>query len=311
MAKSIREYYGEALKELGGKNPRVVVLDADVSTSTRSCVFGYEYPDRFFNMGISEANMVATSAGLASTGKIPFINAFAVFLTSLCYLSTRDQICYGNLDVKLVGANCGISSAFDGSSHHSLEDISLMRGLPKMNVIVPCDPASVRWAVNCAAETPGPAYIRLSRESYPDIYDSCDHLALGKGIVLREGTDATVFACGLMVHKALEAAELLAQNGVSLRVVDMYSIKPIDRELILKCARETGAIVTAEEHSVIGGLGSAVAEVLAHEGAGVPVEFIGTQDTLTATGPYDVLLKRFGLDAPAIVSAVERSMARK
>ncbi|MGI6028589.1 MAG: transketolase family protein [Candidatus Heteroscillospira sp.] len=311
MAKSIREYYGQALADLGAKNDKVVVLDADVSNSTRSCVFGAAYPERFFNMGISEANMVATAAGLASTGKIPFINAFAVFLTSLCYLSTRDQICYGDLDVKLVGANCGISSAFDGSSHHSLEDISLMRGLPKMNVIVPCDPASVSWAVNCAAETPGPAYIRLSRDVYPDVYDNCDHLALGKGMVLREGSDATVFACGIMVHKALAAAELLAKEGVSLRVVDMYSIKPIDRELILKCARETGAIITAEEHSVIGGLGSAVAEVLAYEGAGVPVEFVGTQDTLTATGPYDVLMKRFGLDEEALAAAVKRAVLRK
>ena len=311
MTKSIRDYYGEALSELGACNGKVVVLDADVASSTKSIIFGNAFPDRFFNMGISEANMVATAAGLASVGKTVFINAFAVFLTSLCYLSARDQICYSKLNVKLVGANCGLSSAFDGSSHHSLEDISLMRGLPGMNVIVPCDPESARWAVMCAAETPGPAYIRLSRDVYPKIYDNSDHLALGKGIVLREGADATILACGIMVHKALAVAEILAAEGCSVRVVDMYSIKPLDRELVLKCATETGAIVTAEEHSIYGGLGSAVAEVLAHNGAGVPVEFVGTQDTLTETGPYDVLLKKYGLDEAAVLSAVERVILRK
>lgn len=311
MAKSIRDYYGEALAELGTKNDKVVVLDADVASSTKSITFGNAFPDRFFNMGISEANMVATAAGLASVGKTVFINAFAVFLTSLCYLSARDQICYSNLNVKLVGANCGISSSFDGSSHHSLEDISLMRGLPGMNVIVPCDPESVRWAVMCAAEIQGPAYIRLSRDVYPKIYDNCDHLELGKGMILREGADATIFACGIMVHMALAAADSLAAKGISVRVVDMYSIKPLDRELVLKCARETGAVVTAEEHSIYGGLGSAVAEVLAYEGVGVPVEFIGTQDTLTETGPYDVLQKKYGLDEAAVAGAVERALARR
>ena len=311
MGRSIRDFYGEALAELGNRNEKVVVLDADVSSSTKSITFAKAHPERFFNMGISEANMVATAAGIASTGKTVFINAFSVFLTSLCYLSTRDQICYGNLDVKLVGANCGISSALDGSSHHSLEDISLMRGLAGMHVIVPCDPKSVAWAVNCAAETPGPVFIRLSRECYPDIYDDCSHLQLGKGITLREGSDATIFACGIMVHQALAAADALAKEGISARVVDMYSIKPLDKELVLKCARETGAVITAEEHSIYGGLGSAVAEVLAHEGAGVPVEFIGVQDVLTETGDYALLQEKYGVDAKAIVKAVKRAMDRK
>lgn len=311
MPKAIREVYGSALVELGNENPNVVVLDADLSGSTKSGVFAKAHPERFFNMGISELNMTATAAGLSSVGKIPFINTFAVFSTTLGLISLRGQICYGNLNVKIGGAYCGMSDAFDGASHHATEDMAVMRSLPNMTLVVPSDAASTRWATFFAAEHNGPVYLRLSRDVYPDLYGADSKFELGKGAVVRDGTDVTVIACGILVHKALEAADALAQRGISVRVVDMYSIKPIDRELILRCAKETGAVVTAEEHSVIGGLGSAVSEVLAGAGAGVPVEFVGIQDCFTESGPYNELLKKYGLDGEAVAAAIERVLKKK
>lgn len=311
MAKAIREVYGTVLAELGNDNENIVVLDADLSGSTKSAIFGKAHPDRFFNMGIAEQNMVATAAGMSTVGKIPFVNTFTVFLTSLGLISARDQICYANLNVKFGGAYCGMSDALDGASHHATEDIAVMRALPNMRVIVPSDASSTRWATRFAAETYGPFYLRLSRDVYPDLYaeDAC--FELGKGAVVREGGDLTVIACGIMVHKAIEAAQLLEKKGVSVRVVDMYSIKPIDAELIVRCARETGAIVCAEEHNVFGGLGSAVAEVLAHNACGVPTEFVGIQDVFTESAPYGELLHKYGLDAEAVCAAAEKALARK
>ena len=311
MSKAIREEYGNALKELGAENENIVVLDADLSGSTKSAIFGKEYPDRFFNMGIAESNMVATAAGLAAVGKIPFVNTFTVFLTTLGLIAARGQVCYGNLNVKFGGAYGGMSDALDGASHHALEDIAVMRALPNMRVVCPADATAARWATRWAAETYGPVYLRLSREAFPDLYGADTKFEMGRGAVVREGKDVTVIACGIMVHKALEAAELLAAKGVSVRVVDMYSIKPIDSELILRCAAETGAIVTAEEHTVFGGLGGAVSEVLARGGAGAPTEFVGTQDTFTESGKYADLLHKYGLDAEGVVKAVEKVLARK
>ena len=311
MAKAIREVYGTVLRELGAENKDIVVLDADLSGSTKSKIFGQEYPDRFFNMGIAESNMVATAAGLATTGKIPFVNTFAVFLTTLGLIAARGQVCYGNLNVKFGGAYCGMSDALDGASHHALEDIAVMRSLPNMRVIVPSDAASTRWATKLAASEYGPMYLRLSRDVYPDLYAENAPFELGRGAVVREGGDVTVIACGIMVHKALEAAEIMTQRGVSVRVVDMYSIKPIDRELIIKCAQETGAVVTAEEHNIIGGLGGAVAEVLAYAGCGAPTEFVGVRDTFTESGKYGDLLAKYGLDANGVVSGIEKVLARK
>ena len=286
MGKSIREVYGTVLAELGGANENIVVLDADLSGSTKSGIFGKAHPERHFNMGIAESDMVATAAGLATTGKIPFVNTFTVFLTTLGLISARAQVCYGNLNVKFGGAYCGMSDALDGATHHATEDIAVMRALPNMTVLVPSDAASTRWATKYAVDTYGPMYLRLSRDVYPDLYDENTKFECGKGAVVRDGTDVTVIACGILVHKALEAAEQMAARGVSVRVVDMYSIKPIDRELILRCAQETGAIVTAEEHNIYGGLGSAVAEVLAWGGAAAPTEFVGIPDTFTETGKY-------------------------
>lgn len=311
MPESIREVYGKTLAEIGDSDENVVVFDADLSGSTKTAFFRKAHPERFFNMGIAEANMVATAAGMSTCGKVPFVNTFTVFLTTLGLLSARDQICYANLNVKFGGAYCGMSDALDGTTHHATEDIAFMRALPNMKVIVPSDAASARWATKYAAATYGPMYLRLSREVYPDLYDENMEFKLGRGSIVRDGKDVTVIACGIMVHKALEAAEILAKRRISVRVVDMYSIKPIDTELIERCARETGAIVCAEEHNIHGGLGSAVSEVLAYLGSGVPTEFVGVQDVFTETGPYNELLKKFGLDVDGVISGIEKVLERK
>jgi transketolase len=311
MAKSIRDVYGEALAELGAEYANIVVLDADLSGSTKSKVFGQKYPDRFFNMGIAESDMVSCAAGLATTGKIPFVNTFTVFLTTLGLISTRAQVCYGNLNVKLAGGYCGMSDALDGATHHATEDIAVMRSLPNMQVIVPADPEATRWATRYAVEHVGPVYLRLSRGEYPDLYPAGTKFEAGKGKVVREGKDCTVFAIGIMVHKALEAAELLKAEGIDLEVIDLVSVKPIDRELIAASAKKTGAVVCAEEHQIYGGAGSAVSEVLAGEGVGAPTEFIGIQDTFTETGKYDGLMETYGLDAKAVAQAAKRAITRK
>ena len=311
MSKSIREEYGMMLAELGNTNEDIVVLDADLSGSTKSGIFSKAHPEKFFNMGIAESNMVSTAAGLATTGKIPFVNTFAVFMSSIGLIAARGQVCYANLNVKFAGAYCGLSDAFDGASHHATEDIAIMRALPNMSVIVPSDAQSSRWATAYAAKHQGPVYLRLSRDVYPDLYPAGTELEYGKGRIVREGSDVTVIACGILVHKALEAAEALETEGISVRVVDMYSIKPIDRELILRCAEETGAVVCAEEHNIYGGLGGAVAEVLAEAGAGVPTEFVGIRDTFTESGPYKELLAKYGIDAEGVKSGIRKALSRK
>ena len=311
MAKAIRVVYGEKLAEMGRTHNNVVVLDADVSSSTQTKFFAAEHPDRFFNMGIAESNMVSTAAGLAQQGFVPFVNTFAVFVTTLGLIAARGLACYANLNVKFGGAYCGLSDAFDGASHHALEDIATMRALPNMRVLVPSDATASGALTELAYETEGPVYLRLSRDVYPDLYPEGTKFELGKGAIVREGTDVTVIACGILVHKAIAAAEELEKKGISVRVVDMYSIKPIDAELIEKCAAETGAIVTAEEHSIYGGLGSAVAEALVKSGKPVPVEMVGTNDTFTESGPYAQLLPKYGLDEAAVAAAIEKVLAKK
>ena len=311
MGKAIRDIYGETLAELGAEYKDIVVLDADLSGSTKSKVFGQKYPDRFFNMGIAESDMVSCAAGLATVGKIPFVNTFTVFLTTLGLIAARGQVCYGNLNVKFGGGYCGMSDALDGATHHATEDIAVMRSLPNMKVVCPSDPESTRWCTRWAAEHNGPVYLRLSRGEYPELYPAGTSFELGKGKIVREGTDCTVFAIGIMVHKALEAAELLKAEGLDVQVVDLISIKPIDRNLIVSCAKKTGAVVCAEEHNIYGGAGSAVAEVLAAEGVGTPTEYIGIQDVFTETGKYDSLLETYGLDAKAVAEAVKKAVSRK
>ena len=311
MGKAIREVYGEALVKYGKDDERIVVLDADLSGSTKSGIFGKACPERFLNVGIAESNMVGMAAGLASVGKIPFVNTFTVFLTTLGLCAARAFGSYSQLPIKFAGAYGGMSDAFDGPSHHALEDIAVMRSLANVQVFVPCDAVQTEWLVKYAIDTPKPIYLRLSRDVYPDLYPADQKFELGKGNIVRGGTDVTVIACGILVHKALAAAEALEKKGVSVRVVDMYSVKPIDAALIEKCACETGAIVTAEEHSVMGGLGSAVAEALVRSSRPVPVEMVGVHDTFTESGPYAQLLPKYGLDEAAVAAAIEKVLARK
>ena len=311
MGKAIRDVYGETIKKYGATNENIVVLDADVSGSTKSAVFGKEYPDRFYNCGISEYAMMGMAAGMAKSGKIPFVNTFAVFLTTLGSLAARTFMSYSGLNIKMMGGYGGLSDAYDGATHHALEDIAMMRTLPGVSVMVASDAAITDWMVKTAIEVEGPMYIRLSRDAAPDCHPEGAQFEMGKGMVVREGTDVTIIACGLMVSTAVTAAEALAAKGISAGVVDMYCIKPIDAELIEKCAKETGAVVTAEEHSVIGGLGGAVAEVLAKAGCAVPTEMVGMQDRHGESGPYAQLLKKYGLDADAVAAAAEKAVSRK
>lgn len=311
MAKAIREVYGEALVKYGAENKDIVVLDADVSSSTKSGMFGKAYPDRFYNCGISEYTMLGMAAGMAKNGKIPFVNTFAVFLSTLGALGTRNYLSYSGLPVKLMGAYGGLSDAYDGATHHALEDLAIMRSFPGMTVMVASDAQITDWMVKTAIDVKKPMYIRLSRDVFPDCHKPDTKFEIGKGVTVRDGKDVTIISCGLMVSLALEAAEMLAAKGIDARVVDMFCIKPIDAELIEKCAKETGAFVTAEEHNVIGGLGGAVAEVLAKAGCEVPTEMIGMQDTHGESGAYKELLKKYGMDADAIAAAAERAVARK
>ena len=311
MAKAIREVYGETIKKYGELNKDIVVLDADVSGSTKSAMFGKEYPDRFYNCGICEYAMMGMAAGMAKSGKIPFVNTFAVFLTTLGSLAARTFMSYSGLPIKMMGAYGGMSDAFDGATHHALEDIAMMRTLPGVNVMVASDAQITDWMVKTAIEVKEPMYIRLSRDAAPDCHPADAKFELGKGMVVREGSDVTIIACGLMVSTAITAAEALAAKGISARVVDMYCIKPIDAELIEKCAKETGAVVTAEEPSVIGGLGGAVAEVLAKAGCAVPTEMVGMQDRHGESGPYKDILHKYGMDAEAVAAAAEKAVSRK
>ena len=311
MSKAIRDVYGESLAKYGQLNKDVVVLDADVSGSTKSITFGKVCPDRFFNMGIAEAGMTACACGMATAGKIPFVNTFAVFVTSLGLLPARAFGSYADIPVKMCGAYGGLSDAYDGPTHHALEDIAIMRALPRFKVFVPCDAVQTDWVVKNAIEDPSPMYLRFSRDAFPDVYQPGETFEEGKGRIVREGTDATVIGCGIMVGNALKAAEELEKEGISLRVVDMFCIKPLDKELVVRCAKETGAIISAEEHNIIGGLGGAVAEALAESGIGAPMGFVGMQDRHGECGPYSKLLEKYGLDAAAIAKKVKETIARK
>lgn len=311
MSKAIRDIYGEVLKEYGAVNENIVVLDADVSGSTKSALFGKAYPERFYNCGIAESAMLGMAAGMAKNGKIPFVNTFAVFLTTLGLLGARNYMSYSGLNIKMMGAYGGLSDSYDGATHQSLEDISVMRALPEIAVMVASDEASTRWIVGEAVRQKTPMYIRLSRDSMPDCHPENAEFAFGKGMVVREGKDVTIIACGLMVSQALTAAEKLAKENISARVIDMYCIKPLDEELIWAAAEETGAVVTAEEHSVIGGLGSAVAEVLAKGSSRASLEMVGMKDCHGESGAYADLLKKYGLDAQAIVCAAKAAVTKK
>lgn len=313
MTKKIatREAYGEALMEVGEKNSNVVVLDADLSKSTKTAGFGKKFPDRFFNMGISEQNMMGTAAGLATTGKIPFVSTFAMFATGRAFEIIRNSIGYTNLNVKICATHAGLTVGEDGASHQALEDIACMRVIPNMTVIVPADAIEAKAAIHAITEMVGPAYVRLGRAGVPIInHEGSYRFEIGKGALLKEGKDATIIATGIMVSEALEASRILEEKGLSVRVINIHTIKPIDKEIIIKAAKETGAIVTVEEHNVIGGLGSAVAEVVV-EGQPVAMKRIGTLDTFGESGKPDELLIKYGLTKEEIVKAVEETIIRK
>jgi transketolase len=303
-----RDAYGETLVELGGKHPNIVVLDADLSKSTKTILFAKKYPERFFEMGIAEANMISAAAGFASCGKIPFASTFAVFATGRVYDQIRIDVAYSEANVKIFATHGGISVGKDGASHQMIEDLTLMRVLPNMTVLAPSDATQTRRLVELMATTKGPMYARIGRANAPLLYSKEDlrDLEIGKGLIVKDGSDVSIIACGTMVDQAVDASEELGKEGVSVRVVDMHTIKPLDEKLVLKCARGTNAIVTVEEHSVIGGLGGAVSEVLAENGASVPFKRIGVQDMFCESGEPDELFDKYGLSTPHIIKTVKK-----
>lgn len=310
MSKATRDAYGETLRELGGTIPGIVVLDADLSKSTKTNLFAKVFPERFFNAGIAEQNMMGVAAGLAVTGKIPFVSTFAVFAAGRAFEQIRNSICYPKLNVKIAATHAGITVGEDGATHQSIEDISLMRSLPNMTVIVPADASETARAVSFAANYKGPVYIRLGRLGAQDVVGPDYVFEHGRAVRLMEGHDVTIIAAGMLVGAAKNAAEKLQQEGITARLLNMHTIKPIDKEAILNASRETGAIVTCEEHSIIGGLGSAVAEAVT-EGIPVPLERVGIKDTFGESGNPDALMKKYGLTADDIVLAVKRVLQRK
>lgn len=313
MAEKIatREAYGSALAELGSAYENVVVLDADLSKSTKTAVFAKEHPERFFNVGIAESNMMAVAAGLATCGKTVFASSFAMFASGRAYEQIRNSIAYPKLNVKIGATHAGVTVGEDGASHQCIEDIALMRAIPNMTVISPADAIEAKKAVEAAILHDGPVYLRFGRAKVPVLYDEKNYqFDLGKGIMIEDGEDATIIATGIMVNEAMQAREMLLKEGINVRVVDIHTIKPIDKDIITKAARETGAIVTAEEHNIIGGLGSAVSEVVC-EKYPVPVERIGVKDKFGKSGKPDELMKDYGITNEDIKQAVISVIKRK
>ena len=306
-----REAYGKALAALANTNENVVVLDADLSKSTKTADFKAVAPEKFFNMGIAEGNMMGVAAGLSTCGKVPFVSTFAMFAAGRAFEQIRNSICYPKLNVKVCATHAGLTVGEDGASHQAIEDISLMRGVPNMVVINPADDIETEAAIKAVAEMEGPCYVRLGRMAVSRVNDEANYnFVIGKGITLAEGNDVAIIATGIMVEAALEAKEELAKEGINARVINIHTIKPIDEELIIKAAKETGVIVTAEEHSVIGGLGSAVAEVVS-ENCPVPVLRVGVKDTFGESGKPNELLEKYGLTSNDIVNKVKKALELK
>jgi transketolase len=306
----MRRAYGEALVELGSVNRDLVVLSADVSSSDFSFLFERRFPDRFFNVGIAEPAMVDIAAGMANAGLIPIANTFAFLFATRALEMIRTHLCYGRSNVKLAGAYSGLSDSFDGPTHHSISDIAIFRSLPRMTIVVPADPRAVEILLPQVVAWQGPVYFRLCRNEVPQIYTSEYQPCIGKGLTIFEGCDLTIISCGVMVSRSLDAADVLRRDGIHARVVELHTIKPLDTELITRCARETGAIVTVEEHSVVGGLGGAVAECLS-TGCPVPLDPVGIPDTFAECGPYPDLLDKYGMSQQDILRAVRRVLSRK
>lgn len=308
---STRVAYGRALEEYGVKD-NIYVFDADLKSCTMTQYFAEKYPERFYNIGIAEANMVDIAAGFATCGAISLVHTFAMFASGRVYDQVRNSVAYPKLNVKVIGSHAGLTVGEDGATHQCIEDISLMRTMPGMKVVVPCDANETRLATKAILDYDGPCYFRTGRGAVDCVTDKFDNykFELGKGIKLMDGADVTIIACGLMVQEAIKAAEQLKTEGISARVIDMHTIKPIDRTIIIEAAKETGAIVTAEEHSIIGGLGSAVSEVIVGTEL-VPIEFVGVEDTFGHSGSPKELLQKFGLTAEHIVESSKKAIKRK
>ena len=300
MKKATRQSYGEALLELGKENKDVVVLDADLAGATKTELFAKEFPDRFFDIGIAEADMMGTAAGLSTCGKIPYVSTFAMFAAGRSYDQIRNSICYPNLNVKICATHSGITVGEDGATHQMIEDLSLMRTIPNMMILSPSDDAQTKWIIKEISKTYGPVYVRLARLATEEIYDENQKFELGKAMQHGNGIDGTIFATGVTVQEALKAQKELKDKGINVRVIDMFSIKPIDKEMIIKCAKETKKLVSIEDHNVIGGLGSAVSEVLTDE---YPTKLIrlGIKDTFGRSGKAEELMKYYGIVAENIV----------
>ncbi len=306
----MRKAYGDALVELGQQRQDVVVLSADVSNSDFSFMFEAAFPERFFNVGIAEPALVDVSVGLANAGLTPIANTFAFLFSTRAVEMVRTHLCYGKANVKLAGAYAGLSDSFDGPTHHAITDLAILRSLPNMTVVVPADPRGVRLLLPQVAVWDGPVYFRLCRNEVPEIFTDEYAPEIGKGVLLIDGVNATIICCGVMVAPAIEAARRLRKEGIAIRVVEMHTVKPLDGAMVERCARETGAIVTVEEHSVVGGLGGAVAEHLTAT-VPVPLERVGLNDTFAETGPYAELLEKYGLSVKGILDAVNRVLSRK
>lgn len=296
IRKATRESYGEALLELGKENKNVVVFDADLSSATKTSIFAKEFPERFFDMGIAEQNMVSTAAGMSTCGKIPYVSTFAVFAAGRAYDQIRNSICYPNLNVKICATHAGITVGEDGATHQMIEDISLMRTLPNMTVISTSDDTQTKWAVKEISKIQGPVYLRLARLATPKIYEENQKFEIGKAVQIGDGIDATIFATGVTVAEALKAQEILKEKGIEIRVVDIHTIKPIDKEMIIKCAKETKRLISIEDHSIIGGIGSAISEVLTEEYP-AKLERMGIKDTFGKSGKAEQLMQYFGITA--------------
>ena len=307
--KAIRVAYGEALAALGEENEKVVALDADLAHATMTATFANKFPQRFFNAGIAEANMIDMAAGLSTMGFIPFASTFAVF-AGRCFDQIRNGVCYPGFNVKFGMTHAGITLGEDGGSHQAIEDVALMRSIPGMTIIVPCDAKETWRAVKAAAEIQGPVYLRLARLPSP-VFEEEMPFEVGKANTLREGTDVAVFTCGIMVDECLQAAEQLSAKGISAAVINMHTIKPLDEEAVLRFASSCGAVVTVEEHSVIGGLGDAVGDVLLRNRCTIPFEKIGVQDRFGQSGKPDDVLAEYGLDVASITARIEKFVASK
>jgi len=306
----MRLAYGQALVELGRSHPDVVVLSADVSNSDHSYMFQEAFPERFFNVGIAEQSLVDVAVGFAHTGKIPFANTFAFLFATRALEMVRTHLCYGEANVKLMGAYAGLSDSFDGPTHHSITDVAIMRSLPNMTVVVPSDPTALNKLLPQVAEWKGPVFLRLNRNPVPVLFDDSYKAEIGKAVTLREGTDLTFVCNGMLVNRCLEAAERLGAQSIAARVIEMHTVKPLDMEILFLAARETGAIVCAEEHSIIGGLGAAVAETVCDKYP-VPVKRVGIQDRFAESGPYEELLDKYGMAVEDILSAARCALAAK